>query len=279
MKKLIITFVLIIFSTLSSNAFELNNYQQVKLTLREYNKALSGQDIEKVKSFYDENYKSADGFTLDELMQMLEKTYSAYGKMKQKTKINNITAYDNYAIVQLKDKTHACVYPDKNKTKGKEGILDGESLYSLYFKKSGDKWKIFYDEIISETTSLKYGVANKIPMGIVTPALITNNEKYDLSLKMKKPDDIIALASISNEEIEYPTPDYKEKFRKFPSEGELQRVVKANNKNKNEYAVASVGFTRVSMNKEETKARIEIIGIAYLMKRINMIQLKENNEQ
>ena len=43
-----------------------------------------------------------------------------------------------------------------------------------------------------------------------------------------------------------------------------------NNKNINEYGVASIGFTKVSINEEETKAKIEILGMAYLMKRINM---------
>ena len=116
-------------------------------------------------------------------------------------------------------------------------------------------------------------------MELNTPALIQGGQEYDISLKINKPDDIIALASISNEQIEYPTPDYKEKFRKFPETGELERLVKANKNNKGEYAIASVGLTKVSINEEETKAKIEIIGIAYLMKRINMIPIKGNNEK
>ena len=208
---------------------------------------------------------------------MLEKTYNAYGKMKQKTKINNISAFDDYAIVQLTDKTKAIVHPDKNKTKEKQGVLEGKSVYVLYFKKINNEWKIFYDDILAETTTLKYGVANKIPMELDTPMLIKNGEKYDLALKMNKPDNILALASLSNEEIQYPTPENKEKFRKIPANGELERIVKANNNNKSEYAIASVGFTKVSINEQETKARIEIIGMAYLMKRVNMVALKESN--
>ena len=92
-----------------------------------------------------------------------------------------------------------------------------------------------------------------------------------------KPEDIIALASISREEITYPPADYNEKFRKIPETGDLERYVKANNKNLNEYALASVGFTKVSINEEITKARIEILGIAYIMKRINMNRNKAIN--
>ena len=210
---------------------------------------------------------------------MLEKTYDAYGKMKQKTKINDINIFNNTAIIRLTDTTHATIHPDEAKSKEKQGVLDGKSIYTIYLKKQEESWKIIYDEIIAETTSLKYGVANKIPIELNTPVLIKNGEEYDLNLKMNKPDDLIALASLTNEQIEYPTPEFKEKFRKFPSSGELERIVKANKNNKSEYAIASVGFTKASINEQEAKVRIEVVGIAYLMKRINMIIPKEINEK
>ena len=94
---------------------------------------------------------------------------------------------------------------------------------------------------------------------------------------MDKPDDIVALASLSREEIVYPPVDYQEKFRKFPESGDLERLVKANDKNLDEYAVASVGFTKVYVNEEQTKARIEVLGMAYIMKRINMEHIKALN--
>lgn len=277
MKKTILFLIVLLIFTIPANANSINDSIQIRMFLRNYNKALDNHNIEQIRSFYDENYKNADGFLVDDIIQMFEKTYNAYGKMKQKTKINSITSFDDYTIVQLTDTTSATVYPDKNKTKEKSGKLSGKSLYTLYLKKYNNSWKIFYDEIIAETTSLKYGVANKIPMELKTPMVIKNGEQYDLSLKMDKPDNIIALASLSNEKIEFPSSKYNEKFRKYPSEGELERLVKANNDNKNEYAVASVGFTKFSINEEATKARIEIIGMAYLMKRINMVNLKENN--
>ena len=80
---MLIILMFILSTALSSNAIELSDYWQVRLTLRDYNKALSGKNIEKVKSFYSENYKSSDGFTLDELTQMLEKTYNAYERLKK----------------------------------------------------------------------------------------------------------------------------------------------------------------------------------------------------
>ena len=145
-------------------------------------------------------------------------------------------------------------------------------------KKINDTWKIVSDEILMEETSLKYGLANKVNMNLITPMSVKSGEEYDLSLQIEKPKDIIALASISREEIVYPPVDYTEKFRKIPEVGELERVVRANNKNLDEYAIASIGLTKVTMNEEKTKARIEILGIAYLMKRVNMDAIKKNAE-
>ncbi len=281
MKKIIFLF-LMVFLSVNSNvlAFEIPFFSktpqsEIKTLLKEHNKAMENRDVKQIKTFYDKDYLSADGFDVDDLITMLEKTYDAYGNIKYKTKINNISAFDNWALVQMSDTSSAKVYPDKDKkNKDKVGKLDGKSSYVVYLNKTNDGWKIVSDEILMEETSLKYGIANKINMELVTPVFVKNGKEYDLSLKMDKPDDIVALASISREEIVYPPSDYQEKFRRMPDEGDLERLVKANNKNLDEYAIASVGFTKVSVNEEELKARIEVLGMAYIMKRINMERAK-----
>ena len=269
MKKNIFLCLLSI-SMLAVSAFA-SPTKEVKTLLKQHNKAMQNHDIEKIKTFYSKDYLSSDGFDLADTEDMLKKTYSSYNNIKYKTKITNIEAQDNWAIVQMKDKSSAKVYHENNKKyRGKAGYLSGKSTYNVYLTKEKNEWKILRDEMLTEETSLVYGVAKKISMELNTPVFIKNNGDYDLSLKMKKSDDIIALGSISREEITYPVKDYTEKFRKIPQTGELERLVKANNKNLNEYAIASIGFTKVSVNEEVTKAKIKIIGMAYLMKRINM---------
>ncbi|MBQ9150337.1 hypothetical protein IJX73_05340 [bacterium] len=283
MKKIALFFIIFNLFILPSYSFELfkkTPKMEIKSLIKQHNKALSNHDIEKIKTFYDENYKSTDGFNLDDMSKMLEQTYSAYKNIKYQTKIISINTDDNWALVQLKDKTTASVYPTEIKEikKEKMGKLEGISIYNMYLKKENDSWKIVQDDILIEQTSLKYGIANKMDMDLIAPYQVKNNEEYDLSLKINKPDDIIALASISREEITYPPQDYKEKFRKIPELGELERVVRANNKNKDEYAVASIGLTKVSVNEAQTKARIEVLGLAYLMKRVNMDKISNLNE-
>ena len=278
MKKLIILALTILFM---SCAYA-NPQREVKNLIKEHNRAMQAHNVEKVKTFYSKDYISSDGFNLADMEDMLKKTYSSYNNIKYKSKITGITANDNWALVQITDKSSATVYPNNDKTyKNKSGRLSGKSMYNVYLSKENGAWKIIYDEILAEETSLVYGVAKRIKMELNTPVFIKNNSDYDLSLKMQKPDNIIALGSISREEITYPVKNYTEKFRKIPESGDLERMVKANNKNLSEYAIASVGFTTVSVNQEVTKAQIKIVGMAYLMKRINMEKIppKHNNKE
>lgn len=277
MRKIALALIIMCFSfKIPAYCFDFNIKRsansEIRSVVNEHNKAMAEHDIEKVKTFYDKDYKSSDGFDLDDLISMLEKTHETYKNIKYKTKINNITAYNNWALVQMSDKTSAKIYPvkDKDIKKEKMGKLEGRSVYIVYLKKENDNWKIVADDILMEETSLKYGVANDINMDLITPVSVQNGKEYDLSLKVDKPEDMVALASISREEIAYPPVDYQEKFRKVPETGGLVRLVKANNKNLDEYAVASIGFSKISLNEEMNKARIEVLGLAYIMKRINV---------
>lgn len=259
-----------------SYAIKPNAKREIISLLKNYDKAIKNHDIESIKSFYDDDYKSSDGFTMDDYIEMLKKTYDSYENIKYKTKINNITSFDNWAVAQMSDTTSARVYHDKNiKNKARVGILDGKSSYIVYLKKTGNKWKIVSDDVLMEETSLKYGIANKLGINLITPVFVENGKEYDISLKIDKPDDIIALAALSREEIVYPPVNAEEKYRKFPESGELERLVVANDKNLDEYAIATVGFTKVSISEEELKAKIEVLGMAYIMKRINTQKLKE----
>ncbi len=279
MKKIsVFTITLILNLGLQAHCFDLSQNifnspkREIIKTIRLYDKAMNSHDSKKVRAFYDENYKSSDGFDFDELSQMFDKAQSTYKNLKYKTKVTNVTIYDDWALAELADVTKAEVYPGNNKEAKNEkmGELEGKSVYVAYMKKSNEGWKIYADDIIMEETSLKFGMAKRIDMSLAAPIYVNPNQEYDISLKIKKPNDIIALASISNDEITYPAKDYQEKFRKIPEEGGLERIVKANGSNKDEYAIASLGLTKISVNKEMSKARIELLGMAYLMRRVNL---------
>lgn len=288
MKKISILILLLVFGFNLPcysfvSPFDLSK-KEIKDVLNCHNKAMDKYDFEKIKTYYSKDYKNSDGFELDDVFEMLEKTRKAYGDIKYKTKINDISLYDNWAVVQMSDESRAKINHDNKKDKDKTGYLKGRSSYILYLKKDDDGWKIVADDILMEETSLKFGIAKKMDINLITPVFVKPGSEYDLRLEMNKPDDILAIGSISREEIKYPPSDYEEKFRKISQDGELERLVRANNNDLDEYALASIGFTKVSVNKEQTRARIEVLGMAYIMKRVNTKsvktvkgQLAENN--
>ena len=120
--------------------FTKNPQTEIRNLLKDHNRAIQEHKLKDIKIYYDKNYKSADGFNFDDLTAMLEKTHSAYGNIKYKTKINNITAFDNWALAQMSDKSIAKIYTDKKKTKEKMGILEGTSSYVVYLKNTPEGW-------------------------------------------------------------------------------------------------------------------------------------------
>jgi len=244
--------------------------KEIISVLRKHSRAMNSHNLEKVKTFYSKDYKSADNFDLNTLLLMLEKTYLEYKNIKYKISITDIKIDKNTATVAISDQTKAKLYQNKKKNKEKAGLLEGKSNWTVKLIKENNDWKIISDEIKNEETTLKYGIAKKINMDLIIPNSIKNGETYDLMLKVENPKDIDALAAISREEITYPPKDTDDKFRRISETGVLERLVRANKNNLNEYAIASIGFTKVSVNQKEIKATIEVKGIAYIMKRINM---------
>ena len=158
MKKIIIALLLVnlFLPAYSFEGFKKSSEGEVRAVMNKHTKAMSNHDVEAVKSFYADNYKSSDGFTLEELGKMLEKTYSAYNNIKYKTRISAINAYDDWALVQMSDKSSAVVLPeDKSNNKRKMGKLEGKSVYNVYLKKINNEWKIVSEDILLEETTLK----------------------------------------------------------------------------------------------------------------------------
>lgn len=81
----------------------------------------------------------------------------------------------------------------------------------------------------------------------------------------------------------FPPENTKEVFRKI-ADGTLERVFKANDNNVNESVVASVGLTHAE-NYDESKIRVYLSGLAFIMTRVNVIpenkyiKLEGKNEQ
>jgi hypothetical protein len=242
--------------------------------LSRLNKASNLHDLQSLKSFYSKDFKSADGFSREIFFKMVEETFKAYTDISYSTKVKSIEVYDNWAVVMLYDNVEGNLEsPATLKTGYKVGKLAGFCDYILYLRKENEEWKIISDCIIAEETTLKYGDANDIKIELESPLHIENGQEYTISLKMECPKNVFALASLDREVISYPPNKPEEAFRKLPQDGLLERIVSSSgNKDLNEYAIASIGLTRLFFEDEEgiSKAGFEMSGLALVMKRVNV---------
>lgn len=244
--------------------------QEVKKTLNDLKKYTNEKNIEGIKKIYSEDFYGDDGFDYETYIKMVEETFSAYTEIKYTTKIKNISVTQDWAIVQMSDKTTANLKNDA--FDDPIGELVGYCDYTLYMKKINDEWKIISDHIEYEETSLKYGEAKNYKIDFKAPLIVKKGKDYDLTLEMEPPKGTFVLATLGKEEVVYPPKKPKDAFRKLPNEGILERVVSANTKGHNEYASATIGFTKLSVEEEDVmKIKFQMSGMALIMKRVNVI--------
>lgn len=302
MKRIFIIFAMLLLT--STNAFAntnteeqfetyttkniLNKNKTDKLQIRELlynlNKYSNAHDTNKIKEFYSKDYISYDGFDRNAFIAAIKDTFETYPDIIYKSKIKSIQVFDNWASVQLTDTsisekqalTQAIINNKPVLDKKIEGVMESICDYVVYLKKTAGRWEIYADSVIAESTSIKYGNAKDLKMDIISPLIVKQGEEYCISLNVEnKPKNSLMLASLSREEIKYPPKMPVDSFRKVPKNGILERVVKANNNGINEYSLASVGITEISLNEEKTAINYQMSGIAFLMKRVNIYANKD----
>jgi len=183
--------------------------------------------------------------------------------------IKNIEISANTAVAQVCENAIATTN-SKSGIINEKGLLQSTSSSAYYLEKVGNDWLITSDHIISEKTSLRYGSAKFLNIDLNAPSQIPANTNYTSTLTMDSPKDSLIIASIGKENITYPQVPAEEVFRKLPNEGVLERVFESNNKNINEYAVASFGITKAEI-KNSTEIKIYITGLGFVMSRVNVI--------
>ena len=274
---LILTLTALVFGLFDTQAEAKNNKideLKIKRLVSQMDKYSNEHSVKKLKTIYSPDFKSGDGFDFNEFFSLVETTFTSYSNIKYSVKIKKIDIEGDAAQAALFDRTTG-VLATKNENGLTFGDLAGDCDYLIYLKKIGGKWLITGDYIISEKTSLKYGDARDIKMEISAPEKVNLGDEYSIILQMERPKDIFVIAALANEEIVIPLSHSEEIFRKLSSDGELERIVQANTSGKNEYAVASVGFTKLKLGDDLASIKFQMSGLAFLMSRVNTKPLEE----
>jgi len=250
-----------------------NPYIEVRKALCNHLRYANSYNLDGLKTLYADNYINADGLSKDVYFDLIKKTWESYPDIKYTIEIKNLEINANNAVAQVVENAIASTN-SKSGIIHERGILQSTSSSVYYFEKINNKWIITSDHIISEQTYLKYGVANDLKIDLIAPSQIPANTNYTASLDIEVPKDSLVIASIGKENITYPQVLAEEVFRKLPDDGALERVFKSNDKNINEYAVASFGITKAKIiNQSELK--IFVTGLGFAMSRVNVIPKNE----
>lgn len=255
--------------------FAFDPQEQIKNLFADYEKCGNKHNLNKLKNFYYEKYVNADGFSYQSYFDLVKQTWEMYPDITYSFDVKNIVVNGDYATVQIYEKATGTA---KNSSEylNDKGQLESTGEYIYYLKKFGNQWKIISDTTVAEKTFLKYGDAKDIAFDVVAPGMTPAGEEYSITFAVEAPKDKLLLGSITNEKITFPSERPKEVFRKIKTDGMLERIVRANNEGFNEQAVVSVGITKTEVN-DEKSLKVSVSGVAFLMTRVNVVQVKFNN--
>ena len=226
-------------------------------------------DLKKLSTLYSDNYVDNDGYVKKVYFKLIQETWDTYPDITYKTEIKNIKLKGDYAVVQTSETAVATDDEDSDLIAAK-GELYSTATCVYHLKKTNEKWQITAEQVVEETSTLKYGDARFVEMELNAPSLIGAGEEYTAELKVDLPKDQIVIAAINKERIVQPVKKDPEVFKRLPEEQILERVFHANSDNTNEYAVASVGITR-SEKLNDDFVKVYMNGLAFIITRVNVV--------
>ena len=255
------------------NKFQRSPEAQIKSFYKNFSKYSEHNEVEKLKALYSDLFINNDGFDKNIIFKMMTDSADAYKDITNTLDIEKISVDGNYAVVDLHEFAIGSTSKINNNT-GDYGLISSDMYYTDYLQKEGSKWKITSTNVKSERVMLKYGEAKNMAVEIVAPRLVPAGSEYNVDVNLSSPDGVMLIGSIVNEQILYPQVQKKDVFRAIKSES-LSRVLKSNADAHNEYATATIGITRVSV--DPPKVSVGMTGMAFIMTRINVVNVKKNN--
>lgn len=265
-----------------ANISEQDVQEAIKIT-EKLRKLSDKNDIEGIKKYYSDNYKSHDGYNKDQIMEIFETARKLYPSSKTKETIKKVDVegdlikiyIDEISTTKFTVKGEDASYTEKGKIKGK---MVSVADYSMTYKKENDSLLVVADEIFSEVTDIRYGEAMEADFKMDAPKTLKPKEEFTVKITLVVPEDRVAVGSIGHDKIVYPVEKYWDPYRAIDSTGILERVMIANGDNTNEYANATYAFIKSAGPKSKSKYKAVISGMGFYVQRMNMEKTKNENK-
>jgi ketosteroid isomerase-like protein len=241
----------------------------IKSLFEAHEQAANKHDLKALSGFYSDKYTNNDGFNKDVYMKSVESTWDACHDLTYSTKILAISVDGDFASVNVEEKASGTVMEtsDFMQVAGEIHSLSG-GIY--YLEKVNGKWYISGENAIMDESSLLYGDARFMNIELQSPAQVNSGEDYTATVKVDADDKTFIMGSIVSDKVVYPTATPKAELRPLPQTQILERIVRANSDNLNEYVVASLAISKVKSDSVED-FKVYLAGLACVMKRVNVV--------
>lgn len=287
MRKIILTLLfislLLPFTTNSANALivsdrsyrteqrQINkeNIREIKELFRLHTQYANTHDVKGLEPLYADNYINNDGFNKEVYFKSIKSTWESCQDLTYTTNILSININGDNASVNVEETANGTIKEtiDSVPVSGEIHSIS-KSIYQLV--KINNKWYISGETALTDESSLLYGDARFMNIEIQSPQQVGAGEDYTVTLKVDADKDTFIVGSIDHDPVVFPTKPPKSELRAMPQSQILERIIRANTDNINEYAVASMAISKVK-NKGESNFNIYMSGLACVMKRINVI--------
>lgn len=243
--------------------------KDIKNLFKLHNKYANTHNINALKPLYTDNYINNDGFDKKAYFKSIDSTWKACQDLTYDTKILSIELKGENASVNVEETASGTLY-ENIESVPVAGEIHSKARGIYHLIKINGNWYISGETAISDESSLLYGDARFMNIELNSPSQVPAGDTYTASLQVDMEDNMLIIGSIDNDTVKYPPTTPKTELRAIGQSHTLERLIKANTDNLNEYAVASLAISKVE-NLDSDRYRIYMAGLACIMKRVNVI--------
>ncbi|HEY9773446.1 MAG TPA: nuclear transport factor 2 family protein [Planktothrix sp.] len=242
---------------------------EIEKILNSIEEQWNNHNLDAVMGFYADDYVNNDGLDKKAVSALTQDFWKTYPDAKSFSKVKQIRIEGNFATIESRDMASGSTAKEMPGI-GSKGDLKSISEGQLYMKKVGNLWKIIGDRIDYEKVKVAFGMAKNLNATFSAPEQVKSGNQYSAKLELNLPPTLQAVGSITSQPLEYPQPAPADAWR--PVEGPvLERIQKANNNNRNELLMATIGITNQSRN--------NLMGIEFLTRRLNVVPKSEETPE
>lgn len=241
----------------------------IKQLFKNHKEFANKHNSDGLKPLYADNYINNDGFDKKTYFKSIDETWKSCSDLTYDTKILSININGDNASVEVVE-TASGTITEIIEAVQVSGEIHSRAEVIYHLIRINGNWYISGETALTDESTLLYGDARFMNIELNSPAQVSAGEEYTIGVKIDADEDAFIIGSLDHDPVKYPPKTPKTELRALGQTHTLERIIKANTDNLNEYAVASLAISKVN-NLGEDHYRIYMAGLACIMKRVNVV--------